>query len=256
LPRVGDEGISRRTVLRQTHADTLSETPHGKVLVDVPMPLKGSEDEFQWAMVNPFALLHYYCSSSPRFEEFLLEILESNPCTAQHPWHITLYADEATPGNVLSIQPSRKSWCFYWSFDEFGQQVLSSEHGWLLAGVLRTSIASAVDGGLSNAFRLMMRAWFIPGFFGLGQRGISFSTGVSIRTKHGVKMLLANLSMTLADEAALAKLYGSKSASGLKICLVCQNIFASKSGLTEDSDDMVASSDLDVSHWRMHTKDL
>ena len=139
---------------------------------------------------------------------------------------------------------------FFWAPECFGAQALSSENGWLLAGILRTSVAAKVKGGLSGAWRAMMRAWFVSDVL-----GASFASGISVHTSEGVKVIICELGTTLADESALNKVYNNKGASGIKICMLCQNVVSMMSELY-DSDftgHTVAADDLDHSHWCLHT---
>ena len=38
-----------------------------------------------------------------------------------------MYADEIVPGNIVAYRQSRKMWCIYWTFLEFGPSALSNE---------------------------------------------------------------------------------------------------------------------------------
>ena len=84
-----------------------------------------------------------------------------------------LYTDEVTPGNVLGVQPRRKSQCIYVSLCELGGAVLSIEDAWLAVAICRSKIMKRVDGGVAQLVGKML-ALMLPEFsttvFVIGRR--------------------------------------------------------------------------------------
>lgn len=127
--------------------------------------------------------------------------------------------------------PARKLQAFYWSFAEFGPDRLSKEHFWLVGGVLRSSLAASVAGGMSCVFKYFLKQFFRTTW--------NFeTTGVSVPLSGGGSaVIVAKLSTIVADESALKSLWASKGASGLKPCMLCKNVLKARTGLTEVADD-------------------
>ena len=139
---------SRRTIGRAVQAELGHDTPYGKCLQNLNLPLKVG-GEFKWTYSNPLAMLSLFTTCSVTFATLMSSTLRTHPCSLEHPWDVIFYTDEVTPGNFLSIDQSRKVHCFYFSFKQFGWHALSREDAWLCLGVLRSSIASTIQGGLS-----------------------------------------------------------------------------------------------------------
>jgi hypothetical protein len=86
--------------------------------------------------------------------------LAVHPSTHTAPWRIIIYCDEASPGNLLRVDNTRKLQAFYWSFAEFGHKLLCKEHVWFLGGVLRSTLAGSISGGMSCVFRHLLKCFF------------------------------------------------------------------------------------------------
>ena len=54
-------------------------------------------------VANPFALLWTSVDGSPKLKALLLERLAVHPSSLESPWHLVLYSDAVTPGNVLAV---------------------------------------------------------------------------------------------------------------------------------------------------------
>jgi len=147
-----------------------------------------------------------------------------NPCSLARPWRLIFYVDEASPGNLLSVDNTRKVHAFYWSIAEFGRELLSKEHLWFLGGVIRSNIASEIAGGLSCIFKSLLKT----SFFGV----FNISAGVYLKLAPTVgRMLVAELGIVISDESALKSLWVSKGAAGMKPCFLCKNIVSIHSDL-------------------------
>ena len=117
LSAVGDVNSiphSRRSIGRALDKMITTPTLYGPVMATVSLPLRTNGRTFSWEVPNPAALLNFMCMFSPRFATLMDMKLQQNPCRPSEPWKIAFYADEAMPGNLLSLNHNRKSWCFYW----------------------------------------------------------------------------------------------------------------------------------------------
>ena len=120
------QGTSRRSVGRALEAEISRSTFHGSLFTKVALPLENGS-VFWWDIVDPLPLLNWLCDQSPTFAEVLFYLLERHPCSVANPWSIVAYVDEAVPGNMLNLDHTRKAHCWYWSFGEFGPELLCRE---------------------------------------------------------------------------------------------------------------------------------
>ena len=79
---------------------------------------------------------------------------------ARGPLRAIFYTDEVTPGNVLAINPSRKSWCVYMSFADFPPEILSQEVAWVTICIQRTSFVNTLEGNMSQVFKKVLQEMF------------------------------------------------------------------------------------------------
>ena len=119
---------------------------------------------YQWSYVHPAVFLNVLASGSPSFANTLTQRLAQNRSTFDHPWHIIFYADEATPGNLLKTDNTRKRILMYWWSGELGQELPSRESNWFLAGCIKSKVCSRVPGGLSCIFNKLMQVYFSDAF--------------------------------------------------------------------------------------------
>ena len=126
LSKINERGLestlstSRRSLGRALGKELDTKTTYGPVFTTVDLPLQNGRESFVWEVTDPAALLNWLCTYSQCFSDELLQRLHRHPCTRHQPWNIVIYCDEAVPGNLLSLDHSRKSYCFYWQFHEFG----------------------------------------------------------------------------------------------------------------------------------------
>ena len=96
------------------------------------------------------SVARYLFEHSTPFRRLLQRRHADIPSSEAAPWRMILYTDEVTPGNVLGVQPRRKSQCVYISFFEFGASVLANEDAWLTIAICRSSIIRSADGGVAQ----------------------------------------------------------------------------------------------------------
>ena len=70
------------------------------------------------------------CELSRAFCGFLKKLLE-HPCSPTQPWSIVFYNDEASLGNLLRVDSTRKSYAFDSSCSGFGAEALIKEYNYL-----------------------------------------------------------------------------------------------------------------------------
>jgi hypothetical protein len=151
------------TTNTQTHKHTNTQTlwqcepPH---LIDPPHIAFLVGAEVCWKTFNPFALLVFLMLNCLAFASCIEARLAVHPSTHTTPWRIIIYCDEAAPGNLLRVDNTRKLQAFYWSFAEFGHKLLCKEHVWFLGGVLRSTLAGSISGGMSCVFRHLLKCFF------------------------------------------------------------------------------------------------
>ena len=140
---------------------TRSDTSHGK-LVQWKPALKKDNSLTDILLCNPLAFIWHVFQNCKGFRVLLLEAHEKRPSTPEDPWHLILYSDEVTPGNVLAPLASRKSWAIYSSFKELGPLILSRENAWITCFVGRTSKVKELVSGIAQVFGILLKMLFDP----------------------------------------------------------------------------------------------
>ena len=163
------------------------------------------------------AVLNFFASRSAVFSNTLHEVHVRQPSPPESPWKLVWYHDETTPGNILALDPTRKSTAIYWSFAELGFEALSKECFWMLGGILRYAHACEISGGMSCVFASHSRSFFGP------EHNVATS-GFTVHTHQGSVVIFARLGTVVADEAALKAAWSLKGASGLRPCAICSNV--------------------------------
>lgn len=180
------------------------------------LPLSEAAGTFTWHHASPQKILKYLADESAPFAALLGETHMRH----QAQWHVVLYTDEITPGNVLRPDNARKIWAFYFSFREFGASILCKEEAWIPLAVLRSTVAKNVKGQLSCATRHLLRRLFAE--------DDGLSTGVILNVicagRREQVIICAKLGNIVADEAALKAIFSSKGAAGLLPCFKCRNV--------------------------------
>ena len=95
------------------------------------------------------------------FRGMLSFVWNRRPCTKADPYHLVLYADEFTPGNVLRQDNQRKQLALQVSVREFGSQILKPTSAWLPVTTVRHSVCRETEGAESYVFRQVLTRWFI-----------------------------------------------------------------------------------------------
>ena len=240
-------GISRRQLARDLECSVQLQTVYGFPVQTIPLPT--SAGDMDWDAVHPGAVLNFLAARVPEFGTVLKARLAECPCSPSNPWSLIYYCDEASAGNLLHIDPARKSWLFYWSFLEMGH-LLSYDSCWFLGGVLRYQRAAQVAGGFTTIFRRHLQMFF-------GEDSSFKDHGFSVHCADGtVIMLWARLKVTLADEAAMKAMWSLKGSAGTRPCAQCANVVNHRAGLDlSDADVLVSSKCSDTRRFVKHTNE-
>jgi len=161
----------------------------------------------------------------------------SNPSSVDRPWSLIIYGDEVVPGLQLAARDDRKFWAAYASFLEFGPLTLSNELAWFTLTLKRSCQLKGVSAGASQLFRELLKDLFC-GPIDPATAGIVLGdpNGVHIR-------LFAKLGFFLMDGDAHRCIWCCKGDAGMKMCMLCANLFTQKSGITlEDGTEMLCCS--------------
>ena len=131
-----------------------------------------------------------------------------------------LYQDGVDPSDGLSINHSRSSNVFYWSFLQFGTNALAHEECWGTITMLRKPDATNIANGGGLAYildRVVNRFFKDPHNFR--------KAGVDLELYGSGKVItiLATLGMILCDEPAIKEILGCKGHAGVKPCFACLN---------------------------------
>ena len=202
------------------------DTPCGGLLQKLVLR-KTSGGTFDWWPVHPGAALTFHCEQSEAFSEFFQMFFASRPSTPRDPWTLVVYFDECTTGNLLSLDPARKSWLVWWSVLEWGPERLAREDCWVLGGVLRSKVCAQLESGWSG----VMRAYFETMWFGEGSN--FHDTGFMVRGHGGqyIGLVFGRFGFIVADMDAFRSFWKTMGASGNLMCMFCQNTVRRATGL-------------------------
>ncbi len=171
----------------ECHRAALIEYADIALQLELPLQTGGS---FKWDICRPFSLVQRCVRASPA----LRRLFAGSSSSPASPWHIVLAHDEVTPGAVLRPHNKRKFVSFCMSFLQFGHAALRFETCWFPLGSIRSCVLDIVEGGVSCALRMMLRAMFL-------QAGGNFAEGVILDLDGGPTFLFAQFQTHLGDEA-------------------------------------------------------
>ena len=124
-------------------------------VLQLQLPLPLSDDPgFVWHLANPQGLFRSSLLNCEPMREFIRLNYRQGSF-----WSMIFYHDEVTPGNIAAPQNLRKFVGFYFSFREFGNELLHHGCMWMRFGVLR--IKDVID-KLPGRFFTCMRDGFGP----------------------------------------------------------------------------------------------
>ena len=220
LQKVRDEGCPDRLQRKdltdaQTHIMLNRKTPYGALQRSVYV--HGCRVE----VISPQAMLWQAVQEDGAYSRMLRDALDSNQPTRERPFRLALYADEVTPGNVVSPDNLRKCWCAYWAILDLFPQALHDENAWFLIAVKRSSEVNKVDGKFSAIFGCLIEQFFTGGAHDCSSVGftVDFADGQSRR-------VFLKLEQIVQDDAAHKTVWDCMGASGANFCMLCLNAWA------------------------------
>jgi hypothetical protein len=126
------------------------------VLSKLALPTLSDESlDWNWDICDLGALLNHFINISAFYRDLMAYTFAQHG----HVWSLVIYYDELTPGDAFAPDNKRKFWSIYVAFLEFGPHMLAQEEAWLPIGILRTSTAKTIVGGMPNATRLLLGSW-------------------------------------------------------------------------------------------------
>ena len=205
------EASSRSSQYRARKAMCRQQTDYGRIVETVD----GFVPDVTLGVQNPAAML-FVASQSEGFAALMTKTLQQHAM----PWHFVIYADGITPQDGLSKHDGRKVQAIYYSFAEFGEEVLYTTEAWLVLCCVREKKLQKKDGYLS----VLMTDLFERFFFN-SAGGVNFmTTGIHLVLPHGTVQLRAVLNQAIADAPALKDIFHCKGHSGFRPCsLKCRN---------------------------------
>jgi hypothetical protein len=187
------------TKAKKMHSDLI--TPYGRVVQQMELE---SERMPLWEYCNPMALIWYLASLSSAFFDLMADTITD---AVGNRLHVILYIDAVIPGNPLRHDKGRSLEAIYWAFAEWPAWLLARSGAWPIFGVLRTSIATALPGGISQLMANVLRTFFPSDAHSMSAGIIISHDGRSINCR-------ADFGGYLADEKALKEINDCKGASG------------------------------------------
>ena len=101
-------GLSSRSSARSVEHEIQISTVYGVTLQNINLETRG-HGVSEWTYINPFAMLNLFTAKVPSFGRLLRLLARRNPSSSSHPREIALYNDEASPGNLLRRDNTRKT---------------------------------------------------------------------------------------------------------------------------------------------------
>ena len=192
------------------------------------------EGTFEWTFFSFSKLVSLHAQENQAFAAALKQAMSQSK---GEPLKIILYADELTPGNVIRPDNRRKLVQWYASFADFKLH-LRNEAVWLPVAVLRSSMVSQIDGGMSTATRALLQT--------IIREPCSILTGTVVEIPEPT-LVMGSISVFLGDESALKQFWAVMGSSGIKPCFACTNVVKKGSRLLSVCADLVDITETDFS---------
>ena len=131
-----------------------------------------------------------------------------------------IYCDEATAGNVLAVNKSRKANLFHISWMQCWHH-LKNPSMWLPLAVVQTSCLQSIRGGTSKVIREILHRCVNQAM----EEGFWLCDTIYFRQSQKAYFL--------GDHDAVRQVFNFKGSSGLKPCSLCANVVKPRSGIVE-----------------------
>ena len=126
------EGSHKRKTLDRALVTNIEE-----ISCFVTLKLEKGGDE-QWQVLSLAKATRELASQCASFRELLQWLYTARPCAPSCRWHLIVYFDETTPGDLLRLDNKRKTMGIYASVLEFGPAILRHEQAWIPLAVMRS----------------------------------------------------------------------------------------------------------------------
>ena len=197
------------------------DTPYGKLHQKIElMTTTGAAAHVEYCA--PIPMLYVAARTSEPFRALILRTMAQFPPTPSTPWNLIGYTDEIVPGNALSYENIHKVQALYYSFKEFGYS-LCDEESWFTSVVVASRTVKNLAGGMSAIFGAFLKLFFCMNGHDARTAGISIDLGDGNRVRLFVKFCCQ-----VSDEPALKDVWKCIGSSGIKICMLCQNVVDSR----------------------------
>jgi len=174
-------------------------------------------------------LMHAMVRDSPAFLRLFRELWMQKPCSQVEPYHLVIYGDEFTPGQVLRQDNKRKMFSCLVSIAEFGPTILKLNAAWIPMYCIRHDVARTIPGGASYVFRMFLRQLYLEDR--VGANGIVLPVSTPVAAHIVLYFTTGNL---VFDGDALRMILGWKGAKGKLPCPGCLNVIAQDDELPSD----------------------
>ena len=200
-----DDGQNTRIQQRQKEVHPVA----APALVSMTMPTNTAGSTVDLHMFSLPAILQAHVDSNPLFRDVL-----HRACVAHgNELRLIFYADEVSPGNVLSPINRRKANLCYISFVEM--EVLHLEQLWALISLQTSERIAEVQGGFPAVMTTLL----------VTLRN-ECKDGFAISFLGDNRLIWIKRVVLLADHEGLRALSGAKGSAGLKPCPKCTNVLS------------------------------
>ena len=224
IPELSDRDSMREAMNMESMSNA---TPFGPILQYISLITKDGEPK-QLPIAHPFALLWNSVASSANLRKFFKDRLVEKPSTPEDPWHLILYSDEVTPGNVLAPMNNRKFQADYFSFLEFGINALSHEESWWCVFIEFSTVVNDLSAGMSQVFCVILKTFFSADGLHLA------SGGIQLPFQPNALRLFAKIGMFIQDGGAHKTTWHCRGDGASKFCLLCRNVFTASSNIVDE----------------------
>ena len=192
-------------------------TPYGELEVQWEAPATEG-DPVTVYIAHPLVWLYTAANTCLLFYNFLKDALGGAA------GRVVLYADEATPGNVLRMEPNRKYLAVYWSVMEFPDWFLQTRTAWFPICFVPVPQLKRLLGGTSALIAYIMEMMWRPA---PTDTEVDLErTGMILRhALGGEQHVKLSFGCFLGDERLHKVVACCTGSSGVKVCCCCKNIF-------------------------------
>ena len=151
------EAISRNSRYRERKKLCGQITKYGKVVETLELDVGGPKT-VSIGVQNPMAMLLVACKESRCLSQVIRDTMDKY----EFPWHIIWYSDGVSPSHNMTKKDRRKAVAIYWSFAEFGLDILYHEQAWFTVTTCRQyDVINKLARGLPRLYKLILGQLFL-----------------------------------------------------------------------------------------------